>query len=384
MALRSRNAALLAKIETTEGVDASPVAGTDAVLVENPQISFNPNTVQTNEVTGSLDGRGPITGGMTVQLTFDVLLKGSGVAGTAPEWGKLLKACGWAETITSTAVPVAVEAATAGTTTSLTLGAGASGTAQAYRGMPLLLTGNPAAGATSFVADYSAGKVATLADQFGTALSTGTSYQVPVNVLYKPASVSIPSLTFYLYQDGVLYKVAGCRGNATLRLTSGNVGRISFTFTGMFVSKTDAAVPGGLVYDATRPPVWKGGKALVNRVVSAMASLSVEFGNQMTNPDNPNAAEGFDPSIITARNMTGSCDPLETLIATRDSMAALRAGTQQIIHASYGQAAGNRVGLTIPAAFYTNLQPGDRNGLLTNTHQFACTGQDAGAFICIH
>lgn len=384
MALRTRNAALLAKIETTEGVDASPVAGTDAVLVENPQISFNPNTVQTNEVTGSLDGRGPITGGMTVQLTFDVLLKGSGAASTAPEWGKLLKACGWAETITSTAVPVAAEAATAGTTTSLTLGAGASGTAQTYRGMPLLLTGNPAAGATSFVADYTAGKVATLTDQFGTALSTGTSYQVPVNVLYKPASTGIPSLTFYFYQDGVLYKVAGCRGNATAKLQSGNIGRISFTFTGMFVSKTDASMPTGLVYDATRPPVWKGGKALVNRVVSAMSSLSIEFGNTMTNPDNPNAAEGFDPSIITARNMTGSCDPLETLVATRDSMAALRAGTQQVIHASYGITAGNRIGLTIPAAFYTNLQPGDQNGLLTNTHQFSCTGQDAGVFICLY
>ena len=182
----------------------------------------------------------------------------------------------------------------------------------------------------------------------------------------------------------MLYKVVGARGNATLKLQSGNIGRISFTFTGMFVSKTDASVPTGLVYDATRPPVWKGGKALVNRVVSAMASLSIEFGNQMTNPDNPNAAEGFDPSIITARNMTGSCDPLETLVATRDSMAALRAGAQQIIHASYGQVAGNRIGLTIPAGFYTNLQPGDRNGLLTNTHQFACTGQDAGAFICLH
>ena len=73
--LRTRNAALLAKIETTEGEDASPVAGTDAVLVENPQISFNPNIVQTNEATGSLDGRGPITGGMTVQVTGDVYLK---------------------------------------------------------------------------------------------------------------------------------------------------------------------------------------------------------------------------------------------------------------------------------------------------------------------
>ncbi|MDR6770382.1 hypothetical protein [Azospirillum sp. BE72] len=383
MALRTRNAALLAKIETTEGVDASPVAGTDAVLVENPQISFNPNIVQTNEATGSLDGRGPITGGMTVQITCDVYLKGSGAPGTAPEWGKLLKASGWAETITSTAVPASAEAATAGTTTSLTLGAGASGTAQTYRGMPLLLTGNPAAGATSFVSDYTAGKVATLADQFGTALSTGTSYQVPVNVLYKPASTSIPSLTLYLYMDGLLYKVVGARGNATMRLTSGNAGRFSFTFTGMFVSKTDASVPTGLVYDATRPPIWKGGKALVNRIPSAMSSLSVEFGNSLTNPDNPNSAEGYDPSIITARNMTGSCDPLEVLVATRDSMAAFRAGTAQIVHASYGVVAGNRIGLTLPAAQYTNLQPGDRNGLMTLTHQFACTGQDAGGFICI-
>ncbi|MCM8738287.1 hypothetical protein M5E06_29605 [Azospirillum sp. A1-3] len=384
MALRTRNAALLAKIETTEGTDANPAASTDAVLVENPQISFNPNTVQTNEVTGSLDGRGPITGGMTVQITCDVLLKGSGVPGTPPEWGDLMKAAGWAEVITAAAVPAAAEAATAGTTTSLTLSAGASGTAQTYRGMPLLLTGNPAGGATSFIADYTAGKVATLTDLFGTALSAATNYQVPVNVLYKPASTNIPSLTLYLYMDGLLYKVVGARANATLKLQSGNIGRISFTLTGMFAGKVDANVPTGLVYDATRPPVWKGGKALVNRVVSAMSSMSIEFGNQMTNPDNPNAAEGFDPSIITSRNMTGSCDPLETLVATRDSMAALRAGTQQIIHACYGITAGNRIGVTMPAAFYTNLQPGDRNGLMTNTHQFACTGQDAGSFLCLY
>lgn len=384
MAMREQNAALLAKIETTEGVDAGPLPGTDAVLVESPAISFNPQNIETNEVTGSLDGAGPIAGGMTVQITCDVLLKGSGTAGTPPEWGKMLKACAWSEIVTAAAVPLAPEAATAGAASSLTLGAGASGTAQAYRGMPLLLSGNPAAGATSFVTDYTAGKLASLADAFSPALSVGTSYQVPVNVLYRPASIAVPSLTLYLYQDGILYKVVGARGNATIKLQSGNIGRISFTFTGMFAGKVDAAVPTGLVYDATRPPVWKGGKALVNRVPSAMANLTVEFGNQMANPDNPNAAEGYDPSVVTGRKMTGSCDPLETLVATRDSMAALRGGTRQPIHASYGLTTGNRIGLTIPAAQYTNLQPGNRNGLVTNTHQFACTGQDAGAFLCLY
>src|SRR5690606_23849564 len=105
-----------------------------------------------------------------------------------------------------------------------------------------------------------------------------------------------------------------------------------FQFTGMFLAKADAPVPSGLVYDSTRPPIWKGGVAKINRVASAMASLSVDNGNQLVNPDHPNAAEGFDPAIITARNMTGSCDPLEELVATRDSMAAFRAGTAQIVH----------------------------------------------------
>ncbi|NUB19798.1 hypothetical protein GBZ26_11305 [Azospirillum formosense] len=383
MALRTRNQALLAKIETTEGTDANPVAGTDAVFVENLQHSFNPNIIQTNEHTGSLDSRGPIAGGMTVQVTFDVLLKGSGAPGTAPEWGKLLRACGWAETITATAVPAAAEACAAGgTTTTAVLGSSAGTTAQQYRGMPILFT-NVVTG-TSFITDYTAGKTATLADTLSGPIVATTSYQIPVNVRYAPASISIPSVTLYLYRDGKLLKVTGARGNATLEFTSGGVGRMRCTFTGMFGSQTDAAVPAGLVFDTPRPPIWKGGRALVNRAKAAMASLSIDFGNQMTNPDNPNAAEGYDPAIITARNMTGSSDPLEELVATRDAIADFRAGAAQPIGLSYGAVAGNRVGLTIPAATYTNVQPGDRNGLATQGLQFACTGQDAGAFLTLY
>ncbi|MBK3734950.1 hypothetical protein GAY29_17945 [Azospirillum brasilense] len=385
MALRTRNQALLAKIETTEGVDAAPVPGTDAVLIENLQHSYNPNIIQTNEHTGSLDSRGPIAGGMTVQVTFDVFLKGSGAPGTAPEWGKLLRACGWAETITSTAIPAAPESCAAGgTTTTAVLGTSAGTTAQMYRGMPIVFT-NTVTG-TSFITDYTAGKTATLADTMSGAIVATTSYQIPVNVRYSPASINIPSVTLYAYRDGKLLKVTGARGTATLEFTSGGVGRMRCTFTGMFGSQTDAPVPAPstMPTDSTRPPIWKGGRALVNRSKAAMASLSIDFGNQMTNPDNPNAAEAFDPAVITARNMTGSSDPLEELVATRDAIADFRAGAAQPIGLSYGAVAGNRVGLTIPAATYTNVQPGDRGGLATQGLQFACTGQDAGAFLTLY
>ena len=384
MALRTRNAVVLAKIEATEGQDATPIPGTDAILVENPQPNFNPNVIETDEVSASLDGAGPIVGGMSAELGFDVLLKGAGSAGAAPEFGDLIKACGWAETITASPVPAAPEAVGSGSTaTAVVLGASASATDQVYRGMPLDLTGTPAA--LAFISDYAgSSKTATITDLLGAAPDNlSTQWQVPANVLYAPASASIPSLTLYLYLDGVVYKLVGCRGSFNLSLSSGGIGRFSFTFQGMFLAKADAAVPAA-AYDASRPPPFKGGAMLVDRKAAALENLSLDVGNEQTFPDNPNAAEGFDPSIITRRNVTGSINPLETLIATRDIMADFRAGTQRIVHARYGATAGNRVGVTVPAALYTGQTPGDRSGLATVEVPFSAVGRDAGAFLCFH
>lgn len=381
-ALRSRNGALLFKIESVEGTAETLSASTDAVLIENPSIRFNPQNTETRELTGSLDNRGPIVGGMQIQVGFDVYLKGSGVAGTAPEWGELMRACGWAEVVTGTAVPASAEACGAGgSTTTAELGASAAATADLYRGMPIDFTGTVVG--SSFISDYTVGKVATLADTMGGAVVATSNYQIPVNVLYKPASTSIPSGTIGLYMDGVLYTLAGCRGTWSLSNPAAGPGKFSFTFSGMFVSKTDAAVP-SCTYDTTRPPIFKGGAMLINRATSAMATFTIDNGNQVVYPGNPNAVEGFDPSIITERSMTGSLDPQATLVATRDILGAMRLGTQHIIHARWGSVAGNRVGITIPTALYTAADPGDRQGIMTEQTNFSAIGQDAGAFIALY
>lgn len=380
-ALRTRNSVLLAKIETTEGVDASPSASTDAVACENLAISFNPNVITTNEYTGSLDGLGAIVGGMTAQLSFDVYLKGNGTPGTAPEWGKLLKACGWSETLTATAVPAAPEACAAGgSTTSAKLGTSAVGTAELYRGMPIALTGSVAG--TSFISDYSAAKLATLTDTMSGTIDAGTSYQVLKNALYAPGSTSIPSLTLYVYVDGIVYKFVGARGNAAFNLTSGGPGKITFTFRAMFSSKADAAVPAA-TYDATRPPIWKNGAALVNRLAAAIQQWTLDPQNQIINPDNPNSLEGYDPAIITSRQARGNINPLEVLTATRDIMSDFRSGTQRVLHARYGATAGNRIALTHPAALYLNQSPTDRGGLAAVGVPYEPVGADSHSFLCI-
>lgn len=82
------------------GVDPVPVAANDAVLVEN--ISWQHEGLRMNErpaVRTSLAKLRQLFGGTLFTLTFDVEIKGSGAAGTAPEFGALLQACGMAETV---------------------------------------------------------------------------------------------------------------------------------------------------------------------------------------------------------------------------------------------------------------------------------------------
>lgn len=97
-----RKTAILAKIETVYGTDAAPAGASDALLVSN--LSITPITTQAvdREVIRPYFGASEqLQGAAYVECSFDVELAGSGAAGTAPAWGKLLRACGMAETVTA-------------------------------------------------------------------------------------------------------------------------------------------------------------------------------------------------------------------------------------------------------------------------------------------
>lgn len=380
MALRTKFQLLTAKIEVTPGVDPTPAASTDSVACENIQVTGNPNIINTNEYIGSIDSLAPIVGGMPFQVSFDVPLKGSGTPGTAPEWGKLLRACGMAETVTAAAIGVSAQAATAGTANTATGGANFAATAQLYRGMPMALAVNPAS-ALTLITDYTVGKVFTFPETFSPVLDTSTTLQIPINVLYGPASGSIPSITFWLYRDGKLLKLNGARGGWRMSIDAGGIGRLSFTFLCQFGSETDAAMATG-VFQNTRPPAWKSGKMLMNRNRVALQNFSLDSGISPVQPENPNATEGFDVAEITSRNITGSINPLERLVAADDVMTDFRAGNQRTMAVQLGATAGNRLGVSIPSALYTGNNPQDRQGLVALNIPFAATGPDAGAFIC--
>ncbi len=123
------------------------------------------------------------------------------------------------------------------------LGTSAASTDQLYRGMPLDLTG--AVVASTFISDYDgATKTATVTDTLSGAPGITTNYQIPENVLYRPASINIPSHTTYIYMDGLFYRFVGVRGSMRQAWAAGGPVRMSFAMTALFLGKSDQAVPG--------------------------------------------------------------------------------------------------------------------------------------------
>lgn len=102
MALLLRKRLILIETEATYGTDPSP-DGTDAVLVRDLNITpLQSDVVSRDLVRPYLGASEQLLANTRVECTFSVELAGSGTRGTAPAYGKALKACGLSETVVAT------------------------------------------------------------------------------------------------------------------------------------------------------------------------------------------------------------------------------------------------------------------------------------------
>lgn len=100
-----RNTVILAKLEATYGTDPTPTGAADAMLVSNCTITpLQANNVNRDLVRGYFGGSDQLVGSANVQVQFDVELAGSGTPTTPTQWGRLLQACGMAQTVQTASV----------------------------------------------------------------------------------------------------------------------------------------------------------------------------------------------------------------------------------------------------------------------------------------
>lgn len=103
----TRKSVILAKVETTYGTDSVPTGAANAILISNATYELQYANVSRDLIRPFLGGSEELAGTRFARVTFEVEWSNSGTAGTAPAWGPLLRACGFAES--SLTAPVRIE-----------------------------------------------------------------------------------------------------------------------------------------------------------------------------------------------------------------------------------------------------------------------------------
>lgn len=300
MALIRMRTALLAKKESVYRTDPAPTPSSNAVEVYDPTVSYEHSVVNLAPLSSGLSKAKPIVNRRYATIGFKVDLKGAGAAGSVPDWGPLLEACGYSQVIAS-----------------------------------------------------------------------GTS------VTYEPESSGHASVTLHVFQDGLLHKVTGCRGNARFMVGVEATPMIDFSFMGVIADGSPEAgtFPASVTVDTTHPVASKDGTFSFGGAARDIASLELDTGNTVGLTDSINDASGYGESVISDRSPTGTFDPEQTV--ANNIMALMYANAEHALAWANGGAAGNIVQINCPKATLTSVTESERAGVLTYSAAFV-PARDSG------
>jgi hypothetical protein len=305
MTLSTRKRLLLAAAESTYGT-APTFAGTDALLVSNLEISpLEVELLDRELVLPFFGNREKVVGQRMGSVTFDVEIAGSGTAGTAPRWGRCLRACGFGEGIVS---------------------------------------------ATS--------------------------------VTYLPVSTGIIGLSLDFNADGNRHLLTGCRGTASLNLTTGEIPRISFEFMGIYntAAKATQTTP---TFANQANPVVVNSQNTTNvsafSFSSCMESFSLDLNNETPFRQLAGCTQRVD---LQDRAPSGELVIEAPIIGSgageKDFFAAVSAQTLGAIGWQHGQTAGNIVTFNAPTCNLDSPSYGDSDGVLMLNLPFMPNPTNAG------
>lgn len=345
--------AIWAKIETTYGTDPVPTASANGIEARN--VSFTPMKIATveNDVAQPYFGNSAlISVAYEAQISFDIAIQGSGVAGTPPALGPLLRGAAHAETNLASAV---TGTAQAGSVSQITLAAGASAVDNAYRGMKIDATGGTGSGQSAIIKSYNGTtKIAVFVDAVTVAFSGTTTYSIGPQTVYNPISSAIESLGIYFYMDGNLHKLIGVRGDVGVSIAGKKFGLLSFSFTGLVGVITDVPLT------ATSMTMWPAASPVNNAYTSGFTihgfatnlyELSLKSGNEVMHRDD---IIGYEDVVIVDRKPSGNVIIQAPLLAEKDFFTIAKAGTLGSLGVTHGLTAGNRFILSVPVQQITD------------------------------
>ena len=188
---------------------------------------------------------------------------------------------------------------------------------------------------------------------------------------YNLVSSAIGACSIYFNMDGVLHKLIGSRGTASVSMASKSIPKIKFDFEAVFADPSTVALPsvtktGWLVEE---PVSAANTTALtINAVSLAMQSLDASLGNKLARINLPGPQTDL---AITDRAVTANVTVLAPALAAFDPFALAKAGTNVPISITHGSVAGKKAKLDLKGSL-TGVEYDQIEGLLAYKLSIDC------------
>lgn len=363
MPLLARKRVILAKIETTYGVDPTPTGAANAILLRNLSITPQEADLTDRDLVRPFIGRSEqLPAALRVMAEFEVEIAGAGTAGQAPGYGALLRACGFAETLTAAAVTGTCQAGS--TTSNIVLATGASAVDGFYVGMPVRTTGGAGSGQTRVITGYvGSTRAATVAQNWATTPDNTTQYSVDANAVYRPISTGFESVTVYFNVDGVLHKLTGARGSVSLGFSVKGIPVYKFSLLGIYNTVTDTALPTPVYTGFQTPLTVTNGNTTqfaLHNFAGVLSELSIDMAVATAHRTLVGGAESV---LITDREPVGQVTIEADTVANKDWWTIARNVTLGALQMIHGTSAGNRVAVSSGRAQLTKPTYSELDGI---------------------
>ncbi|MGE5515084.1 MAG: hypothetical protein ACM31D_04610 [Bacteroidota bacterium] len=388
----TRNQQVSAKIQADAEVAVTPDPVADGLRVrQSVKVNTTAQAISTDEARGGLDQSPSLVGATNREIPLAFYLRGSGAAGTPPEYDVPLRIAGMSAMII--AAPVTGNAQ-AGAVGSITLAAGASGVTDAYKGTVITIDSGTGLGQVRVITGYNATtKVATVTPDFDPAPDATSVYTIAPGVLYRTISTGLEAATIYRWQhrtDGTgsrLKKLWNCTADLSLTIQNGQPLEATVTAKGIFseaMPHEDVTKPSAKTFATLTPPILKGAKIFLGGKKLKLNQLSFQLGTDPQMVPDPTSDCGYSGSQITNRAAKGNLDAALTLKSTRDAMADWLTGAVKPLWIATPGAAGNRVSLFWPEINYTGNQEQDVGQFAGEGAPFESAQLDGALYIWVY
>lgn len=362
--LRLRVLSCLAKPESVYGQDSTPTGAVNAILFAG-QPTLTPmqlTSVQRETIRPFFGNAETLPTSIYGRLEFSVEMAGSGTPGVAPAWGALLRMCGFSETLLAADLTATGQAG--GGAGGIKLAAGASAVTDFYQGMPIEITAGTGVGKKGLVVDYDGtSKIAKIASADWVATDATSQYKIGAAAVYRRITDNPESGTLIFNIDGVQHKFLGARGSVSGEAKMDAIGKLNFTFQGLFVPVVDAVQPTVILTNWVQPQVVNYRNtpmALVHNYAAGMESLTFDMAIQVDFHSLINVQERM---IMSDSKPTGAISIAAGKVADKDWWSIAQNATLGPIALQHGTVAGNKFGIVMPAAQIAEPKYGSKNGV---------------------